>query len=106
MPSLNLSNKDDLLTTSLTTSESTEFARFVKILNNASWLKEGHDKYHTENGKCPYCKRKLPDDFEEKYKSCFDENYQRSINELISFRKDYEYKLTSFIKGLRVLISR
>lgn len=101
LPSLNLPNKDDLLATSLTTSESTKFARFVKIINNASWLKEGHDKYHSEEGKCPYCQRKLPDNFEEKYKSCFDEDYQKSVNELISFRKDYEYKLTSFIKGLR-----
>ena len=101
LPSLDLPNKDDLLATSLTTSESTEFARFVKILNNASWLKEGHDKYHIEDGKCPYCQEKLPDDFEEKYKSCFDEDYQKSINELTLFRKDYENQLTSYIEGLR-----
>ena len=100
-PTISIPNKDDLLATSLTTSESTEFARFVKILNNASWLKEGHDKCHTKDGKCPYCQRKLPDDFEEKYKSCFDEDYQKSINELTLFRKEYEYQLTSFIEGLR-----
>ena len=100
-PTISIPNKDDMLATSLTTSESTDFARFVKILNNASWLKEGHDKYHNKEGKCPYCQGNLPDDFEEKYKSCFDEDYQKSINELTLFRKDYEYQLTSFIEGLR-----
>lgn len=101
LPTISIPNKDDILSTSLTTSESTEFARFVKVLNNASWLKEGHDKYHNKEGKCPYCQGNLSEDFEEKYKSCFDEDYQKSINELTLFRKDYEYQLTSFIEGLR-----
>ena len=96
-----LPNKDTLLKTPLTSSESTEFARFVKILGNVSWIKEGHDKYHTDDGKCPYCQRTLPPDFEEQYKSCFDEDYQNSLNELNQFHDDYDRALGSFIRELK-----
>ena len=100
-PEVKIPNKDDLLATSLTSSDSTEFARFVKILNNTSWLKEGHDKYHNSDGKCPYCQQPLPDNFEEDYKSCFDEDYQKSIDDLTLFHKDYQYQFDALISGLR-----
>lgn len=90
-----------MLATSLTSSDSTEFARFVKILNNTSWLKEGHDKYHNSDGKCPYCQQPLSDNFEEDYKSCFDEDYQKSIDDLTLFHKDYQYQFDALISGLR-----
>ncbi len=75
--SLTLPNIDVELNTSITTSDSTEFARFVKVMNSASWLAQGHDHY-TKDNKCPYCQRELQPDFEEKYKSLFDEEYEKS----------------------------
>lgn len=101
LPEIKIFIEDALLNTPLTTSESTEFARFIKVLNNASWLKEGHDKYHPADSLCPYCKQPLPSDFEEQYKSCFDEDYQKSLNALKTFKEKYKLTLDSAIYKLK-----
>lgn len=54
-----------LLAEAITSSDGTEFARFMKILNASEWVRRGHDAYvHKADGKCPFCQQKLPDDFE------------------------------------------
>ncbi len=82
------SNAFALLGQPITSSSDTEFARFVKAMNAASWVTQGHEHYpNTPDGKCPYCQQPLPSDIEEKIASCFDEQYQAdlaSLNQLLS----------------------
>ena len=71
--------------------ESTPFAQFLKEIEATGWVVEGHNKYSRSSGdKCPYCQQKLPDDFEEKLASCFDEAYKKAMEALKSFYSSYE----------------
>ena len=47
----------------------------MKALNATEWVKQGHADYVVghEEGKCPFCQRKLPDTFEEDIAEAFDE---------------------------------
>lgn len=95
----------DILDTPLTTSDSTEFAKFVKLLKNASWIKEGHDTFGPASNKCPYCQQELPTNFEDQYRSCFDEDYKNSMAKLDNFKSSYESTAQSIESYLESLTS-
>lgn len=85
----------------ITSSSDTEFARFVKAINAADWVRQGHTHYtKTTNGKCPYCQQKLPDDFEDSITSCFDAMYQQDMESLQSFQEAYIADMNGFITTL------
>ncbi len=90
-----------LLGVSITSSSDTEFARFVSALNAADWVSQGHKNYTaTANGKCPYCQRELPDDFEESIASCFDAQYQQDVTDLQKLLEAYTADMNGFIAVL------
>lgn len=91
-----------LISTPIVSSGSTPFAEFVKELKSADWVKRGHDTFqHASGGKCPYCQQLLPEDFEEKIASCFDQSYQRQIEELQRCANTYRQTSVALVSMLR-----
>ena len=87
-----------LLAKIITSSSDTPYATFIKNLNAGDWIKEGHDKYSEDaEGHCPYCGKKLDDDFEEKFKACFDKEYEEDTAGLITLYDDYKRKTESVV---------
>ena len=79
-----------LLDEEITSSGTTQFAGFVKRIQALDWVAAGHERFHeSADGFCPYCQKKLDDDFEEQLASCFDSAYQESISKLKSYRERY-----------------
>lgn len=90
-----------LLGVPITSSSDSEFARFVSALNAADWVSQGHKHYSTAaNGKCPYCQRELPADFEESIASCFDAQYQQDVSNLQRLLDAYSADMNGFISTL------
>lgn len=97
----NLGKVYELFGQPITSSSDTEFARFVKSIKAADWIRQGHTHYtDTPDGKCPYCQQKLPDDFETSIASCFDAQYQQDMESLQAFYEAYESDMNSFITAL------
>lgn len=83
--------QDSILSEPIINSGSTPFAGFVKELRSLDWVKRGHDTFqHAAGDKCPYCQQTLPVDFEEKLASCFDQGYQKQIDELRRGADEYK----------------
>ena len=79
-----------LLEESITSSGTTTFANFVKEVQSLAWIEAGHRNYKEKaDGLCPYCHQPLPEDFEEQLASCYDEQYQKSLNIIQNFKQDY-----------------
>jgi len=76
----------DILSTVIVNSATTELAGFLRDIGATQWMRQGHDAY-TEHadGRCPYCKRKLDDDFEQIVIDSFDDRYQKNIMRLEEF---------------------
>ena len=76
----------DILSTVIVNSATTELAGFLRDIGATQWMRQGHDAY-TEHadGRCPYCKRKLDDDFEQIVIDSFDDRYQKNITRLEEF---------------------
>lgn len=80
----------DLLGQVVTNSGDSPFATFIKTLGATSWVRQGHEEYHANgNGLCPYCMQRLPDNFEEEFAACFDQQYQANMAALNQFLEDY-----------------
>ena len=77
---------NDILSTVIVNSATTELASFLRDIGATQWMRQGHDAY-TEHadGFCPYCKRKLDDDFEQTVIESFDDKYQKNLTRLDEF---------------------
>ena len=92
----------DLLNEKIISSSDKEYAKFIQRIGATDWLRRSHDTYaHKTDGKCPYCMKKLDDDFEEQFSACFDEHYRRDIQKLQDFISEYEQKTTALITLLQ-----
>lgn len=97
----NIDVQDSILSEPIINSGSTPFAGFVKELRSLDWVKRGHDTFqHAAGDKCPYCQQTLPVDFEEKLASCFDQGYQKQINELKRSAESYARKIDDILQAL------
>lgn len=80
----------DLMQETITSSVDTPFAQFLTSIAATDWVRQGHERYHeTADGKCPYCFRTLPDDFEANLAACFDDAYRVKIQGLEIYRQQY-----------------
>lgn len=80
----------DLLGKKIMSSGDSAFSTFMKAMNSANWVRQGHEAYHeSANGKCPYCQRELPEDFEEELARCFDAEYEADLAALRKFKAEY-----------------
>ena len=91
----------DLLSTEIMSSADTPFAEFIRTIGSMDWMLQGHDRFaHKTDGKCPYCSKPLPDDFEEQVSSCLDKAYKEKKAKLSSFRTAYESVVDNIINVL------
>ena len=92
----------EILAQPIISSAGTPFAKLVKKLNALSWLKHGHDKFqeHSED-KCPYCQQKLPADFEDSFRSCFDEQYTEDTAKLNAFISAYKTSSSALLETIQ-----
>lgn len=92
----------DLLNQVVASRGETPFARFITALNASDWVREGHAHYTgAANGRCPYCQRELPPDFEQEIAACFDRQYQQDVNDLRQFQSRYGAETDEIIRRLR-----
>jgi wobble nucleotide-excising tRNase len=64
-------------------------------------VRQGLSRFSETEGKCPYCQQTLPDDFEDEIAAIFDEQYQKSIDELNSLLSAYESDMRGFVGALK-----
>ena len=94
---------EHFLAEEVTSRSETQFAQFMKALNATEWVKQGHADYvagHDE-GKCPFCQRKLPDTFEKDIAEAFDEGYQKALDALETFEIEYARKMAALLELLK-----
>lgn len=90
-----------LLSKPILSSADTPFADFIRAINATDWIKQGHEKFgHLTNGKCPYCKKPLDEDFEQQFASCFDSQYEDECRLVKEFKEEYEQKTDEIIRRL------
>ncbi len=77
---------NDILFTVIVNSATTELAGFLREIRATQWMRQGHDAYSEHaDGRCPYCARKLDDDFEQTVADSFDDKYQKNLTRLDEF---------------------
>ena len=97
---ISLANMDnyDLLGTEIMSSADTPFAEFIRTIGSMDWMLQGHDRFaHKTDGKCPYCSKPLPEDFEEQVSSCLDKAYEEKKTKLNRFKSAYETAVDTII---------
>lgn len=75
---------------SIVSRANTDFALFIRTLGNMDWVTAGHKAYHGKTeGKCPYCQKTLPEDFENQLAACYDNQYKDDLAALGKFMDGY-----------------
>ncbi|CAK7037727.1 MAG: hypothetical protein BACD_00184 [Bacteroides rodentium] len=91
----------DLIEKKIVGLSDTPFADFVKKIGALDWVTTGHQKFHgTSEGKCPYCQRILPDNFEEQLAACYDDEYKKEIQRLRNFVSSYQHAIETIKKSI------
>ena len=95
-----------ILSTVIVNSATTELASFLRDIGATQWMRQGHDAY-TEHadGRCPYCRRKLEDDFEQTVVDSFDDIYQKNLTCLDEFLALYRKTANDLFVPLETLPS-
>lgn len=79
----------------------TEFASFLKEIGATEWFRQSHDAFYGKTqGRCPYCSRKLADDFEKKAAESFDEKYCENLKKLDDFLTAYRNSANELLTQL------
>lgn len=81
---------NEILSEAIVNTSNTPFAEFIKAIGSTDWVRQGHEAFHIKaNGKCPYCSRKLDDDFEKQLADSFDDQYEINRKKLSDFLTSY-----------------
>ena len=81
----------DILALAIVNTSNTPFADFLKEIGASEGMRQAHEEYHAIAGdRCPYCSRKLPDDFEKTLADSFDDQYQKNRDKLDAFLTAYQ----------------
>ena len=80
----------EILSLAIVNTSNTPFADFLKEVGSTEWVRQGHADYHARaGGKCPYCSRDLPQNFEKMLAASFDIQYQTNLQKLDAFLAAY-----------------
>ena len=84
----------------------TQFGSFLKKFGITDDFKEYHEKVHGKTeGKCPYCMRDLPQDFDKTVEEAFDESYTEGLVAIKQLYSQYSAQVTSLIDSIKGLIN-
>ncbi|MCD7711801.1 MAG: AAA family ATPase, partial [Firmicutes bacterium] len=93
---------EDILSVVIVNSSNTELAAFLREIGATQWMQQGYSDYSVKaEGKCPYCGRKLDDNFDQIVTESFDNRYQNNLRRLESFLDDYRLKANDIFMALR-----
>ena len=93
-----------ILSISIVNSSETELAKTLREIGSTEWMHQGHEEYAEKaDGKCPYCGRKLDDDFEDVFIASFDRKYQDNLTRLDAFLAAYKAAANSLFVPLQTL---
>ena len=96
----------EILAVAIVNSAETELAGFLRDIGATEWMRQGHDAYtHDADGKCPYCGRTLPEDFEQTVIASFDTRYQTNLQRLAQFHTDYRNAANALVAPLQKIPS-
>jgi len=84
--------------------EDVDIAALINKLNNSDWVQVGVNYAKESDGLCPFCQRKLPENFTEKIADFFDETYSKSKAGVISLFDSYSREAQSLIDSLTALL--
>lgn len=91
----------DILGKRIVSSADTPFAQFLKKINAASWVQQGHDQFHEIVDKvCPDCQQAMPVSFEEDLQACFDSSYQEAKQALADYYEAYRNAANALVAPL------
>ena len=91
----------DILGKRIVSSADTPFAQFLKKINAASWVQQGHKQFHeAAKDTCPYCQQPMPISFEDDLKACFDSSYQEAKQALADYYEAYRNEANEIVAPL------
>lgn len=79
--------------------EDVDIAGLITRLNISDWVQQGYPLINKTDGVCPFCQRDLPNEFEEKLNSYFDQTYMQQMKNLEDISDKY-------IRSMQEIISR
>ncbi|MBR8644246.1 AAA family ATPase [[Brevibacterium] frigoritolerans] len=83
-----------------------DLAQLITRLNISDWVQQGYEIVRKNEDVCPFCQQTLPEQFEEKLSSYFDQTYIELIDELNNTTNDYEEKVGFLISQIDSLSKR
>ncbi|MCX6156246.1 MAG: AAA family ATPase [Candidatus Kapabacteria bacterium] len=96
--------KNTILVTKIIGKEDIPIAGLISKLNNSDWVKKGLPYINENNNLCPFCQRPLQEDFKQHIEEYFDETYQRQLNQVSEFRKDYFDFMTKLLNHINAIV--
>lgn len=85
--------------------EDVDIAAMIKKLNNSDWVKQGRAFYSLNDGICPFCQQKSPDNFENQLNEYFDETYVNQLKILNDQKADYSTKTAIIVSEIASLLN-
>lgn len=83
-----------------------DLAQLITRLNISDWVQQGYEIVRKNEDVCPFCQQTLPEQFEVKLSSYFDQTYIELIDELNNTTNDYEEKVGFLISQIDSLSKR
>ncbi|MCL2521092.1 MAG: AAA family ATPase, partial [Spirochaetaceae bacterium] len=96
----------ELLSQVISGSSETDIGKFITVLENSDWIKQGMIYVDKANDKCPFCRQKLPESVYTDIKAFFDKTYEDNLNQITAFYEEYTQKTAGLIDELQRYINR
>lgn len=85
--------------------EDVDIAAMIKKLNNSDWVKQGRPFYSVNDGVCPFCQQKTPENYESQLNEYFDETYVSQLKTLNDQKAEYATKTSLLVSEIASLIN-
>lgn len=85
--------------------EDVDIAAMIKKLNNSDWVKQGRPFYSVNDGFCPFCQQKTPDNLESKLNEYFNETYVNQLKTLTDQKAEYATKTSLLVSEIASLLN-
>lgn len=79
--------------------EDVDIAGLITRLNISDWVQRGYTLLNQTDGVCPFCQKNLPNEFEEKLNSYFDQTYMQQM-------KSLEDRSDTYMRSVEEIISQ
>ncbi|MDQ0253934.1 wobble nucleotide-excising tRNase [Evansella vedderi] len=80
-----------------------DISALITELNISDWVQEGYTISKNSAGICPFCQQTLPNKFEEKLNSYFDQTYIQQIEELRAVTANYQRSIENILEQIDAL---